>query len=179
MPVKMDDLTEDDLDPRLPESVKKVGTEGGPPIFGAVVGIASGLVTSNLINAYSESQPEDKQLFVKYGLKGILTLGGLVEIAAATGMERGAGKTAAIVGGASFVATEIVEMSTDFFDVREMVFPKNKKPLPRSPALPVDKMPKSPSGATPATPDATRGNGAPTRAGMMTPDFAALAEVPV
>lgn len=180
MPVKMEDLKEDDLDPKIPETVKKVGSEGGPPIVGAIVGIASGLVTSNLINAYSETQPEDKRLFVKYGLKGISTLGGLVEIALAVGMNDGKGKTAAIVGGASFVATEVVEMSTDFFDVKEMVFPKTKRPLPRNIPLPVDKTPKSPGGATPATPAATRGNGAPTRAGMeMTPDFAALAEVPI
>lgn len=164
------DVTEEDLDPRIATKTE-VAYEGGPPIATAAIGITSGLVLSKAINRYSATRPADKKEATKFGLKTIATLTGLVEVAGAVGMKKGGARNAALMGGASFVATELVEMTSDFFGLQQHLFPtpSDQQVQPRSSSV----IQKAPKGTIPVDEQMT----GPQRAAA--PNFEDLAAVPV
>jgi hypothetical protein len=109
----LEEVKPEEIDPSFRDRTKTTAREGIAPVAGALVGVGVGLGISRSINTFAASQPVANRDWAHYGLKGVAILGALVEMGLSTTMDSGKGKTAAMVGGATFVATETLEIIQD------------------------------------------------------------------
>jgi len=110
---KIEDIKPEDIDASVKDRAKTTYREGIAPVVGALGGVVVGLGVSRSINTFAAGQPVENRDWLHYGLKGVAILGGIIEMGMSTTMDSGKGKTAALVGGATFIATEAVEIMQD------------------------------------------------------------------
>jgi hypothetical protein len=110
---KIEDIKPEEIDASIKEHAKETYREGVAPVVGALGGVVVGLGVSRSINRFAAGQPEANKDWAHYGLKGVAILGGIIEMGMSTTMKNGKGRTAALVGGATFVATEAIEIVQD------------------------------------------------------------------
>jgi hypothetical protein len=117
---KIEDIKPEDIDASVKDRAKETYHEGIAPVVGALGGVGVGLGVSRMINTFAAGQPEANRDWAHYGLKGVAILGALVEMGLSTTMDRtnkkgnpSRARQAALVGGATFIATETIEIIQD------------------------------------------------------------------
>jgi hypothetical protein len=127
MPKPLSEVKPEDIDAQF-KTIEKVATNEGSTIIGAITGVTTGSIVTKVVNDFADTQPVENRWKVKYGLKIISTLIGTGELAGTLAMKTGNTKKFAIAGGASHIATHVVDMIGEAFALKGTVLAKEQNP---------------------------------------------------